>query len=129
MKSFRLSKEIAVSFLLNGLDKVKVPRYFLHGIQSDLTSEVDIDGREQLLKGNCLLHKKLQIAFPAAHARVGSAGTDQGETSIFQDKSEYPLQLPLHCGLLGLLGPPFEASSKVGNGKKVGEGFVLHVYG
>ena len=129
MESFGLGKVVAVGLLLNGLDEVKVPRYFLTGIQSDLSSEVDIDGREQLLKGNCLLHKKLQIAFPAAHTRVGSTRADQGKTSIFQDKSEYPLQLPLHRGLLGLLGPSFEACSKVRNGKKVGEGFVLHVYG
>lgn len=129
MESFWLGKVVAVGLLVNGLDKVKVPRHFLYGIQSDLSSEVDIDGREQLLKGNFLLHKKLQIAFPAAYARVGSAGSDQGETSIFQDKSENSLQLPLHRRLLGLLGPSFEAGAEVRNGKKVGEGFVLHVYG
>ena len=129
MESFWLGKVVAVGLLLNGLDEVKVPGYFLHGIQSDLSSEVNIDGREQVLKGNCLLHKKLKITFPTAYTRVRTAGADQGETSIFQDKSEYPLQLPLYCGLLGLLGPSFEACPKVGNGKKVGEGFGLHVYG
>ena len=82
MESFRLGKVVAVGLLLNGLDEVKVPRYFLPGIQSDLSSEVDIDGREQLLKGNCLLHKKLQIAFPAAYARVGSTRANQGEIPI-----------------------------------------------
>jgi hypothetical protein len=78
-----LSKEIAVGLLVNRLDQVEVPRHFLHGIQSDLSSEVDIDVLEQVLKGNCLLQKKLHIAFATAHTRVCSAGSNQGKTPIF----------------------------------------------
>ena len=119
MEFFGVREIIAVGFLMDGLNQVKIRRNLHHRIQSNILRQELIDGWQERFHFRFFAKENLHISSLTGDTGICPASSQDSKIIVPKYKLQHLFQFSLDRRLPGLYRPAFVSGAEIGNGKEV----------